>query len=118
MSPYEIEFRPSSFVRRLCRNSLDLMRRVVASPEHTLGRFLNCSDFFVCFFVVVFFFQFSLIWDPTGVKISKTLHSSNKSKPKKFKLVLNVPPKSPHKITIGIFENLYFRVLTVLFSLF
>ncbi len=40
---------------------------------------------------------------PNGAKISKGW-SSYKLQPKVFKLVMNFPPNSPHKTTLGYFE--------------
>ncbi len=58
--------------------------------------------------IVTIFFSFSLTWEPIGVKISKWY--SYKSQPNVFRLVLNFPP---NKTTLGIFESLGFRFLTI-----
>ena len=52
-----------------------------------------------------------------GVKIISKYYSY-KSQPKGFKMVLNFPPNGPHKTTLGIFEILSFRLLTIFFRKF
>ena len=52
-----------------------------------------------------------------GVKISKRF-SSYKSQPKVFKVALHFPVNGSHKITLGIFEILSFRFLTIFFENF
>ncbi len=58
------------------------------------------------------FFNLDLI---EGMKISKR-YSSYKSQLKVFQLVLNFSRYGPHKPTMGIFEILRFRFLTIFFS--
>ena len=57
---------------------------------------------FLKFEILTFFFSFSLIWDPIGVKISRRY--SYKKPPNVLKLVLNFPLNFPYKSTVGIFE--------------
>ena len=47
---------------------------------------------------ILFFFSFSLTWDPLTLKISKR-YSSYKLQLKVYKLVLDFPPNVPHKTT-------------------
>ncbi len=60
--------------------------------------------------LMIFFFSFSLTWDPMGVKISKR-YFPYISQQNVFKFVLNVPAIGPHKTTfnLGIFEIFEFR---------
>ena len=47
-----------------------------------------------------------------GVEIAKR-HSSYKLQPNFFKLILKFPVNGPRKATLGIFENLRVRFLTI-----
>ena len=58
--------------------------------------------------LTIFFFSFSLTWDPMGAKISKRY--SYKLQLKVFKLLLNFFPNGPHKTTLGIFKILKIKI--------
>ena len=93
----------------------DPMGAKISKLKTTFGIF----DILKIEILTLFFFSFSLTchWDPMGAKISKRYYSY-KSEPKFFKLFLNFPPNGPHKMALGIFKILSFRILTIFFRTF